>query len=330
VSPPPQLFDRPRIRLRRERAARAGGDFFLEAEAAARLLDRLDDVRRTFRRALVVGGGPDLARALRRRLGPAALLLHLDPAPARLAPDAARVAVADEAWLPVAAATFDLVLAGPGLALVDDVPGALAQMVRALVPDGLLLAAFWGGETLVELRTAFVEAELALRGGAALRVAPFADLLEAAALLQRLGLALAVADRDRIRVRYADPWRLLLDLRAAGLTGVLRARRPLRRDVLAAALARYREAFADADGRVVASFELLFLTGWKPHPGQPKPRPRGSGRVDLAALLGRPPGGGEDQISGAAGDAGAGRSKRARMSAQPSNPAPGQGERSSQ
>ncbi len=291
MAAPPRLFDRRRIRQRREVVGAAGADFFLEDEAARRLAERLDEVRRRFQRALVVGGGPELARLVRARLAVDGLLLHLDPARSRLAPSAGLVAVADEALLPVGEGTFDLVVAGPGLALVDDVPGALAQMVRALVPDGLLLAAFWGGETLVELRSVLMEAELRATGGAAMRVAPFADLAEAAALLQRLGLALPVADLDRIRVRYRDPWQLLQDLRAVGLSGVLRERRPLRRAVLAQAIRRYGEAFAEPDGRVPARFDLLFLTGWKPHPSQPRPRPRGSATVDLAALLGRKPSG---------------------------------------
>ncbi|GBD42268.1 hypothetical protein HRbin39_01657 [bacterium HR39] len=181
-------------------------------------------------------------------------------------------------------------LAGPTLTLVDDLPGVLAQIRRLLVPDGLMLAAFFGGLTLAELRTALVEAELEARGGAAMRVAPFADLADAAALLQRAGFALPVADREVITVRYADPWRLLADLRAAGLTGVLRERAFLPRRVLARALERYRGLFADPDGRVRATFELHVLTGWAPHPSQPRPKPRGSATVDLAALLGREPG----------------------------------------
>jgi len=289
---PPRLFDRPRLRARRERAAAADGSdaFFLEREAAVRLVERLDDVRRRFSRILALGTDPLLVEDLRRREA-RAFVVHADPAAARLSPYAhARLAV-DEAWLPFAPASFDLVLAGPTLTLVDDLPGVLVQIRRVLVPDGLMLAALFGGATLAELRTALVEAELAETGGAGVRVAPFADLADAAALLQRAGFALPVADREVLTVRYADPWRLLVDLRAAGLTGVLMERAPLRRAVLARAVQRYRELFADADGRVRATFELFVLTGWAPHPSQPRPKARGSGQIDLAALLGRPPGG---------------------------------------
>ncbi len=292
---PPRLFDRPRLRARRERAAaREGSDaFFLEREAALRLLDRLDDVRRRFSRILALGTDPLLVEDLRRREA-GAFVVHADPAAARLSSAAHARLVVDEEWLPFAAGSFDLVLAGPTLGLVDDLPGVLARIRRVLVPDGLMLAALFGGATLAELRTALVEAELAETGGAGVRVAPFAHLADAAALLQRAGFALPVADREVLTVRYADPRRLLADLRAAGLTGVLRERTPLRRSVLAAAMERYRELFADADGQVRATFELFVLTGWAPHPSQPRPKPRGSGRVDLAALLGRPPGGAAD------------------------------------
>lgn len=189
--------------------------------------------------------------------------------------------------MPFAEATFDLVLSPLTLHWANDAPGVFIQLRRALKPDGLLIASVFGAETLRELRHALIEAELELRGGAALRVAPFADLQGLAGLLQRASFALPAADRDLVTVRYADPFRLLGDLREMGETSALAGDvQPLTRSVLLRALEIYRAQFADLDGRVRATFELLTATGWAPHESQQKALRPGSAKARLADALG--------------------------------------------
>jgi hypothetical protein len=168
-----------------------------------------------------------------------------------------------------------------------DLPGALVQLRQALKPDGLLLAAMLGGQTLVELRTALFEAELAEEGGVSPRVSPAIELGDAAALLQRAGFAMPVADSETITVSYPDALALMRDLRSMGETNALAARRrnPMRRATLARAAAIYAERFSDTDGRIRASFQVLFLAGWAPHSSQPQPLPRGSATHSLAEAL---------------------------------------------
>jgi SAM-dependent methyltransferase len=278
--------------LRRRRRARAvvslpGADF-LHREVADRVLERLGEIRRRFARVLELGAVGGIGRRLIAS-GQAASVVTLDPVAALLDPRTGPVVVADEEFLPLAAGSVDAVVSALALHAVNDLPGLLAQLVHALRPDGLLLLAFPGGESLKELRWALTQAELELRSGAAMRVGPCVDIRDAAALLQRAGLALPVADLDRITLTYADPLRLLADLRAVGetLASAERPRHPLRRDVLARALALYRERFADpATGRVPATIDILFMTGWKPHAAQPRALRRGSGEHSLAAALG--------------------------------------------
>ena len=200
--------------------------------------------------------------------------------------------VADEEALPFGADRFDLATSVQLLHWVNDLPGTLAQLRYTLRPDGLLLLALPGGETLAELRAALLDAELEVEGGAGPRVSPFLDVRDAGALLQRAGFALPVVDVDRLRVSYPDPLALLRDLRAMGETNALVERRKgLRRETLARALSLYAERHGEgADGRVTATFDIVFLTAWKPHPSQQRPLRRGSGQVDLAQALGRTPG----------------------------------------
>jgi hypothetical protein len=174
---------------------------------------------------------------------------------------------------------------------VNDLPGTLVQLRSCLAADGLLLLALPGGETLFELRQSLMAAELECEGGASPRVSPFTDVRDAGSLLQRAGFALPVVDVDRITVSYADPLRLMRELGRMGESNALIERRPgpLRRLTLLRACEIYRERFGDAAGRVPATFDILFLTAWKPHPGQPKPLARGSGRISLAEALGVPP-----------------------------------------
>jgi NADH dehydrogenase [ubiquinone] 1 alpha subcomplex assembly factor 5 len=274
MTEPTALFDRVAWRRHRERAHRGGRVDFLHHEVAERLIDRLDLIAREFPRALDLGARDGmLARALTQRRGtvwvvaaePAALLARALPG--------LRVA-ADPELVPFADGSFDLVGSTLALHWAADLPGALVQLRRILRPDGLLLAALLGGQTLVELRTALFEAELAEEGGVSPRVSPAVELGDLAALLQRAGFAMPVADAETITVTYPDALALLRDLRGMGETNALAARRrtTLRRATLARAATLYGERFAGPDGRISATFDILFLTGWATHPSQKRPR----------------------------------------------------------
>ncbi len=195
---------------------------------------------------------------------------------------------ADEEALPFADGSLDLVVSALALQFVNDLPGTLIQVRRALKPDGLFLAALVGGDSLTELRQSFAAAEAEIEGGVSPRVAPFADVRELGALLQRAGFALPVTDVDRVTVRYASPLALMRDLRRMGATNALieRSRRPLRRATLRRLMEVYAERFADADGRVRATFEIVWLSGWAPHASQQQPLAPGSARTRLADALG--------------------------------------------
>ena len=201
---------------------------------------------------------------------------------------ARRFVVADEEALPFRDASLDLVVSALALQFVNDLPGTLVQIRRALKPDGLFLAALVGGETLTELRQAFAAAESEVEGGVSPRVAPFADVRDLGALLQRAGFALPVTDIDRLTVRYDSPFALMHDLRRMGATNALieRRRTPLRRATLLRMAEIYAERFADPDGRVRATFEIVWLSGWAPHPSQQQPLKPGSAQARLADALG--------------------------------------------
>jgi len=196
--------------------------------------------------------------------------------------------VADEEALPFRDASLDLVVSGLALHFANDLPGVLAQIRRALKPDGLLLAALLGGDTLTELRQAFAEAESEIEGGASPHVAPFAELRQVGALLQRAGFALPVTDVERVTVRYNSAFDLMQDLRRMGATNPLVARRrvPLRRATFMRMAEIYARRFADADGRIRATFDILWLSGWAPHPDQQQPLKPGSAKARLADALG--------------------------------------------
>jgi len=290
---PPRIFDRALLRRRRDRAAARGTDAdhdFLFREAGERLSDRLDDVTRRFPMALDLGcrdGG--LARLLQGRGGIETLVqADLSAAMLRRARRHGPVVQLDDEALPFRAEAFDLILANLGLHWANDLPGVLLQIRHSLKPDGLFLGAMFGVGTLQELRTVLMEAEIAETGGGSARVSPFADLRDAAGLLQRAGFALPVADLETVTVTYPDLPALLQDLRGMGESNLLLARlkRPTRRAVLAHAAALYRERFSDTDGRLVATFRLIFITGWAPHDSQQQPARRGSGKIDLGVALG--------------------------------------------
>lgn len=289
-----EIFDRTLLRQRRSRVAQDFADHdFLFREIADRLAERTADVRRQFALALDWGGrtGAFADAARRRAPGKIGRLIHsdisFDLARRGRAEHADATLVADEEALPFADGAFDLIVSAGTLHAVNDVPGALAQVRRALKPDGLFLGALFGGATLYELRTAWLAAEAEIEGGASPRVAPFAELSDAAGLLQRAGFALPVADLDPIRVTYANPVALMQELRGMAETNIRRDRRrtPTRRATVFRAAEIYAERFAQPDGRIPATFELFFLTGWAPAASQPRPLRPGSAEARLADAL---------------------------------------------
>jgi NADH dehydrogenase [ubiquinone] 1 alpha subcomplex assembly factor 5 len=283
------VFDRTTLRRRRERAAQHWDDHaFLKREIATRLVERLDDVRRTFGLALDLGcHGDEVATALGKR-ETVQRLMRADLGLGFARSAAGPALVADEEALPFAAKSFDLVLSAMDLHWVNDLPGTLIQIARILRPDGLFLAAMLGGSTLWQLRQALTEAESEVESGLSARVSPFADLREAAGLLQRAGFALPVADSETIDVEYESALALMRDLAAMGESNLVAERRRgfSRRATLARAAEIYGERFGRPSGRVVASFEVLFLHGWAPHESQPKPLKPGSAAHRLAVALG--------------------------------------------
>lgn len=299
-----RIFDRRILRRRRDRAAAGFDGFdFLQRRVGEMTADCLDDIRRRFPLALDLGcrtgqlaaileeqdgfrGGietlvqSDLSENMARRAGAGgAGFAGAGGSPA---------VAADEEFLPFAEQRFDLVISCLALHWVNDLPGALIQICRSLKPDGLFLGAFLGGATLGELRRALIDAETELEGGASPRVSPFADVRDGGDLLQRAGFQLPVANTEMLEVSYASPAALLQDLRGMGESNAVLARKrtPMRKATLARALGLYQERLGDADGRVTAAFEVIFLTGWAPGPGQPKAAAPGSGQVALAAALG--------------------------------------------
>jgi SAM-dependent methyltransferase len=292
---PPLIFDRLLVRARRQRGLRLGPATFLLDQVADEFANRLRLVLRRFDLAVDLGTPMAAVRTALLRDGSIGTIVALDPmmdAARHLSGDHAAVVglrvAADEEALPFADNTLDLVVSGLSLQAVNDLPGALAQVRRALKPDGLFLAALLGGDTLAELRHSFAMAESELDGGVSPRVAPFPDLRDLGALLQRAGFALPVTDVDRITVRYATPLGLLHDLRRMGATNPLVERRrvPLRRATLMRAMEVYAARFADPDGRVRASFDIMWLSGWSPHESQQKPLRPGAAKKRLADALG--------------------------------------------
>jgi NADH dehydrogenase [ubiquinone] 1 alpha subcomplex assembly factor 5 len=281
----PTVFDRRALRRQRERrAGDLGGVDFLLREVAGRLVERLDEIRRPLEVVLDLGcHGGQLGRALGER-APALVSAELSERQVRGAPGL-RV-VADAEALPFRDGCFDAVVSALDLHWVNDLPGALVQVRRALKPDGVMLAAMLGGATLHELRESLTAAELEVRGGAAPRVSPFTDLRDAGGLLQRAGFALPMVDLDRITVTYESPLVLIDEIRRMGEAAVPAERPPpLTRGVLLRAAEIHAARFADARGRVPATFDVLFLTGWAPHGSQPRPALRGSAGAGLARLL---------------------------------------------
>jgi SAM-dependent methyltransferase len=285
-----EVFDRGAVRRHRDRAAGLRGHDGLLREVAGRLAERLDDVTRSFPLALDLGGrGGRLADALRDRGGVETLVQSdLSPAMARLAAGRGRPSVvADEEALPFSGGRFDAVFSALALHWVNDLPGALVQVRRALRPDGLFLAALFGGETLGELRGALTQAEIEVEGGAGPRVSPFVDVRDAGGLLQRAGFALPVADVDTITLYYPNAFELMAGLRGMGEANAVKTRRKAftRRATLLRAAEIYQERHAGPDGRLPATFQVVYLTAWAPHESQQQPLAPGSARTRLAEAL---------------------------------------------
>jgi SAM-dependent methyltransferase len=278
-----QVFDRRLVRLRRDRAAATVGQVapILE-DAADRLLDRLDDTTRRFERALDLGGRGVVAPRLRARGIPFVVSADLSPAMARGAGGLA--VAADEEVLPFAPGSFDLIVANLSLHWVNDLPGALIQLRRALRPDGLFLASLPGLGTLQPLRQALAEAEAALRGGLSPRISPFPELRDGAGLLQRAGFALPVADAEEVPLAYRTPLAILRDLRAAGEGNAVLARDP--RTPPRALFPMAAAALPQGPAGIAPGLKLIMLTGWAPHESQQKPARPGSATARLADALG--------------------------------------------
>lgn len=279
----PTIFDRALLPVRRQRALALGPATFLIERVAEEMAERLSVVLRTFERAADLDTPTDALRDVLTLAGKVGALER-----ASIVSDDGLEVMVGAQRSPFAEASLDLVVSALALQFVNDLPGALIQVRRALKADGLLLAAMIGGDSLTELREAFAQAESEIEGGLSPRVAPFADVRDLGSLLQRAGFALPVVDSDRIVVRYASPIALMRDLRAMAATNMLveRRRTPLKRATLQRMLEIYAQRFADADGRVRATFEIVWLTGWAPHESQQKPLKPGSATRRLADALG--------------------------------------------
>lgn len=284
-----QIFDRALLVRRRDRvAAGASAHDFLLARVAEDLADRLAIVQRRFPLAVNVGAHNGLVSRRIAGIAGVATVIDVDSSIALLAGAPGPRVVADEEALPFADGSIDLAVSGLSLQLVNDLPGTLIQIRRALRPDGLFLAALLGGETLKELRQSWLAAEAEVSGGASPRVAPFADVRDMGALLQRAGFALPVVDSETVTVTYPDPIAVMREVKAMGASNMLVARRrtPVTRRLLLRAAEIYAERFATADGRVPATFEIITLTAWAPDESQPKPLRPGSAQARLADALG--------------------------------------------
>lgn len=275
-------------RKRRALAAPVAGAEFLMARAAEDLADRLAAVQRKFDRAATLFCQTPAAADALKAGGKVGEVLRVEADAAFL--DGRPGTVAAPETVPLEPESLDLAVSLLSLQAMNDIPGMMIQIRRALKPDGLFLGAFAGAGTLAELRESLLAAETEIYGGASPRVIPFTDVRDAGALLQRAGLALPVTDVEPVTVRYDSMFALMADLRAMGETSVLvdRSRRPATRRLFARAAEIYAERFADADGRVRASFPVVWMSGWAPDASQPKPLKPGSAEVSLARILESP------------------------------------------
>ena len=295
--PTPQLFDMRALRRNRQRAAASYDKFaFLKDEAALRLVDRIDLMRRDFDFCLDVGAHDGRLSQHLASLGKIKTIVQSDPA-ARFAinffPDKVNhretpFVAHDFITLPFADKSFDGVFSCLNFHWVDDLPGLFVNIRRLLRPDGLCLVNLLGGDSLHELRASLIAAEQDITGGFSPRCAPMADIRDVGGLLGRAGLALPVADSDRLTVNYPNMFRLMRDLRGMGEQNVLlaRLRHPTKRAVFLRAAEIYQDKFGQENGTIPATFEIITLTGWAPHESQQKPLRPGSARTGLASAVG--------------------------------------------
>ena len=269
----PILFDRALLRVRQDRARRLEPATFLLDRVAEDMEERLHAELREFADVADIWSPCEVLRKPSRNRFKSVVQLYPDPSGQEI--------------LALQPESLDLVVSALAFQFVNDLPGVLAQIRRALRPDGRLLAAMIGGDTLSELRQSFAAAEAECEGGVSPRVAPFADLRDVGALLQRAGFALPVTDVDRVVVRYDSAFALMADLRRMGATNVLveRRRTPTRRATRLRMAQFYGERFADADGRIRATFDVIWLSGWAPHESQQKPLRPGSAKAGLAEAV---------------------------------------------
>jgi len=270
----PILFDRALLRARQDRARRGEPATFLLDRVAVDMEERLAAVTRNFSDVADIWTPGELLR--RPLAGRFKSIRRIDPD--------------DSETLPLPPESIDLAVSALAFQFVNDLPGVLAQIRRALKPDGLLLAAMLGGDTLIELRQAFAQAEAECESGVSPHVAPFADLRDIGSLLQRAGFALPVTDVDQLVVRYDNAFALMADLRRMGATNVMieRRRTPTRRATLLRMSEIYARRFADSDGRIRASFDVIWLSGWAPHESQQQPLRPGSAKASLAEAVRKP------------------------------------------
>ena len=266
----PNLFDRVLLRMRQRRALRLGPATFLLDRVTEDIEERLHAVLRDLSDVAEIWTPGEVLRTHSRDRFKSVTRISLDDS--------------EQETLLLQPQSLDLVVSALAFQFINDLPGVLAQIRRALKPDGLLLAAMIGGDTLSELRQSFAAAEAECEGGVSPRVAPFADLRDVGSLLQRAGFALPVTDVDRIVARYDSAFALMADLRRMGATNILveRRRTPTRRATMLRMAQIYGERFADADGRIRATFDVIWLSGWAPHESQQQPLQPGSAKASLA------------------------------------------------
>lgn len=293
---PPIVFDPAQVCRNRDRASSGFREYaFLKGRESNQLLERMADTSREFARALDIGAHDGQACEAIRASGKVKEIIALEAAPRMcetLRENGFETVRSDIEKLPFPTASFDLVTSVLSLHWINDLPGVLHQVREILMPDGLFLACLFGGGTLAELRASLIEAENEITGGISPRLSPLPGLQDMAGLLQRAGFALPVADVERVTVRYRHPMNLLQDLKGMGEQAAFakrdgQDRRPLSRRILARMSEIYMDRFSDPDGKVRATFEVVWLSGWGPHSSQPKPLKPGSGQHSLAEAVRR-------------------------------------------